>query len=165
MVPATSKCGIFARSTITVAPAISLPSAIGNPLFATFYPALSYSANYIASKGGDTPCFRVVVAWSFGVGYAFALASLLTMPLMPNQKADAQARMATWPKHSAYALATITLVVLGLGYALTVSFLALTPLACLEIVGGQGCDAPPPPDVAQPCNLTEWPVLFRLGVQ
>jgi len=61
------------------------------------------------------------------------------MPLLPDQKADAQHRLATWPHHTGYAVATCTLIFLGLGYSLTVNFLALTPLACLEFVGGQGC--------------------------
>ena len=62
----------------------SLPNAVSNQLFAHFHPALSNEANYIAAKGGDQPCFRVVVALSFVVGYVFALASLLVMPLMPG---------------------------------------------------------------------------------
>jgi hypothetical protein len=72
------------------------------------------------------------------------------MPLMPNQKADARERMATWPHHTSYAVATIVLVVVGLGYSITIDVLALTPLACLRIVGGEGCDATQP-DEAQPC--------------
>ena len=43
----------------------SLPNAVSNQLF---QPALSDEANYIAAKGGDQPCFRVVVALSFVVG-------------------------------------------------------------------------------------------------
>lgn len=117
----------------------SLPNAFSNQLYGLFYPALSDSSNYIAARGGDQQCFRVVVACSIAVGYAFSFASLITMPLLPNQKADAQHRLATWPHHTGYAVATCTLIFLGLGYSLTVNFLALTPLACLEFVGGQGC--------------------------
>ena len=62
----------------------SLPNAVSNQIFAHFHPALSDEANYIAAKGGDQPCFRVVVALSFVVGYAFALSSLIVMPLMPG---------------------------------------------------------------------------------
>ena len=70
----------------------ALPTAVSNQLFASFHPALSNTANYIPDKGGDKPCFRRVVACSFLVGYGFALASLLTMPLMPSQKAEARHR-------------------------------------------------------------------------
>jgi len=118
----------------------SIPNALSNQLFATLRPALSDDANYIAVRGGDQPCFRLVVALSFGISYAFALASLLTMPLMPDQKADCHHRIATWPHRTSYALVTVAIVVLGLGYSLSVNILALTPLACLEVLGGQGCD-------------------------
>ena len=133
----------------------SIPSAVSNQLFGAFHPALSESANYIAAKGGDQPCFRRVVAYSFLVSYTFAAASLLTMPLMPNQKADARQRMATWPHRTSYAVMTLVLIFLGLTYSLSVNLLALTPLACLPIAGGQGCDANDLPsnltDVAQAC--------------
>jgi hypothetical protein len=130
----------------------SVPSAISNVLFGSsmFTPALSSSANYNPLKGGDQPCFRRVVATSLCVGYAFAVASLVTMPLMPSQKADARRRMRTWPRHTAYAVATLVLLALGLGYSLTANLLALTPLGCLRIVGGHGCDANFT-DVAEPC--------------
>lgn len=132
----------------------SIPNAISNQLFGMFYPALSHTANYNPKQGGDQQCFRNVVASSFLLGYGFATASLLTLPLMPNQKADARRRLATWPRHNSYAVSTVVLVVVSLGYSVTTNVLALTPLACLRVAGGQGCSGVPhaDPEVAQPCD-------------
>ena len=129
----------------------SIPGAVSNQLYGAFYPALSNSANYNPDQGGDQPCFRRVVAYSFLVGYGFAFTSLLTMPLMPNQKADARRRINSWPRRTSYAVATVVLVTLALGYSIALNAMALTPLACLKMVGGQGCDAEEEANVAQPC--------------
>ena len=118
----------------------SVPNALSNQIFAQFWPPLSDEANYVPARGGDQLCFRRVVALSFAVSYAFGLGSLLTMPLMPDQKADCQRRITTWPRRTSYAVATVAIVLLGLTYSVGVNVLALTPLACLRIVGGQGCD-------------------------
>ena len=117
-----------------------MPNALSNQIFAQFWPPLSDEANYVPARGGDQLCFRRVVALSFAVSYAFGLGSLLTMPLMPDQKADCQRRITTWPRRTSYAVATVAIVLLGLTYSVGVNVLALTPLACLRIVGGQGCD-------------------------
>ena len=61
----------------------------------------------------------------------------------------AHSRRDHWPHCTAYAVATVALLVVGLGYSLSVKLLALTPLACLRTVGGQGCDGAPPDDKAQ----------------
>ena len=120
----------------------AVPSAVSNQLFGmAFHPALSNSANYNPALGGDQPCFRRVVAASFLVGYGFAFASLVTMPLLPDQRADARHRMNTWPRRTSYALATVALLVVGLGYSVTVNAMALTPYHCLRVFGGQGCNA------------------------
>ena len=118
-----------------------IPTALGNQLFGAFQPALSDAANYIPAKGGDQPCFQRTVAWSFAVGYAFAFASLATLPLMPDQKADAVLRKRTWPHSCGYAVATVVLVAVSMVYSLTINVLSLTPLSCMPIVGGQGCGA------------------------
>ena len=128
-----------------------VPTAVSNQLFGAFYPALSNSPNYNPGQGGDQPCFRRVVAYSFLVGYGFALASLLTMPLMPDQRAEARHRMATWPRSTAYAVATVVLLVVGLCYSVTTNVMALTPLACLRFVGGQGCTQAEEANVAETC--------------
>lgn len=130
----------------------SLPTAVSNQLFgALFSPALSNSANYIPERGGDQLCFRRVVAYSFLVGYAFAAASLVTMPLLPDQRADARFRMNTWPRRTSYALATVALLVLGLGYSITVNAMVLTPFSCMRLFGGQGCNATQATNAAESC--------------
>ena len=49
--------------------------------------------------------------------------------------------LGTWWIHVASVLEWIVaIVLLGLTYSVGVNVLALTPLACLRIVGGQGCD-------------------------
>lgn len=118
----------------------SVPNAVSNQMFAGFSPALSDSANYIAAKGGDQPCFRRTVAWSVLLGYAFAFTSLATLPLMPSQKADALHRKRSWPHHTGYAVATVLLVGVAMAYSLTLNLLAMfESTACLSFVGGQGC--------------------------
>ena len=119
----------------------SIPQAISNQLFGAFQPALSNSANYLASRGGDQPCFRRVVAWSVLVSYGFALGSLLTLPLLPDQKAQAQWRKANWPSHVGFAVASVTIVAVALGYSLTVNMLSILPTTmCMEWLGGGGCN-------------------------
>ena len=53
---------------------------------------------------------------------------------------DCQRRIETWPHRTSYAVATVVLLALGLTYEVSLNVLVLTPLACLQIVGGQGCD-------------------------
>jgi hypothetical protein len=118
----------------------SMPQAISNQVFGRFSPALSDPSNYIKAKGGDQPCFRTIVAYSFLVAYAFSFSSLITLPLMPDQRMDAQARKRWWPHHTNYGIATTVIVVLAYAYALTVNVLSMFPSTmCLEWVGGQGC--------------------------
>ena len=120
----------------------SIPQAISNQLFGTFQPALSNSANYLASRGGDQPCFRRVVAWSVLVSYGFALASLLTLPLLPDQKAQAQQRKAQWPSHVGFAVASVMIITLAMAYSLTVNVLSILPATmCMQWLGGAGCNA------------------------
>ena len=94
----------------------AIPQAISNQLFGAFKPSLSDPANYIAARGGDLPCFRRVVGLSFGVGYLFAFASLLTLPLLPDQKAQAQERKRNWEEHTGYAVATVLLISVAMAY-------------------------------------------------
>ena len=61
-------------------------SAISNQLFGLFEPKLSDPKNYVE----DRPTFRNTVALSFVVTYAAAFLSLLTLPLLPRQKAQVQ---------------------------------------------------------------------------
>ena len=111
--------------------------AISNQIFGLWSPSLSDSSNYIE----DAPSFRNSVALSFAVSYFFAFASLATLPLLPNQKDEAQERKRKWEKRDAYAYVSMGLVLAGLVYSVTVNFLAMFPSTmCLKIAGGEGCD-------------------------
>ena len=81
------------------------PPPASNVIFGAFRPSLSDSANYLK----DAPSFRDSVALSFGLTYAFSLASLLLLPLLPDQKEEAVARKAAWPRLRAYACAMAAL--------------------------------------------------------
>ena len=110
--------------------------AISNQIFGLWSPSLSDSSNYIE----DAPSFRNSVALSFAVSYFFAFASLATLPLLPNQKDEAQERKRKWEKRDAYAYVSMGLVLAGLVYSVTVNFLAMFPSTmCLKIAGGEGC--------------------------
>ena len=90
-----------------------------------------------------------MVAWSFLTQYAFALGSLITLPLLPDQKAETHRRKREWPKHTGYAVTTVTIIFVALSYALTVNFLAMgESTMCLRIAGGQGCGREPPTQAA-----------------
>ena len=110
--------------------------AISNQLFGLFRPNLSNSSNYIE----DTPSFRRTVALSFAVSYFFAFASLALLPLLPDQKDDAQHRKLKWGSSPAFAWFSVSLVFVGLSYSVVVNFLAMFPSTmCLKIAGGSGC--------------------------
>ena len=112
-------------------------NAISNQLFGLFRPALSDSANYIE----DTGRFRQVVALSFVVSYFFSFLSLLALPLLPSQKAEAQRRKRDWSENEGYMWFTIVLLSVCLAYSLTVNFLSLNESTmCLQIAGGEGCE-------------------------
>ena len=112
--------------------------AISNQLFGLWSPSLSDSSNYIE----DDPSFRRSVGASFAVSYVFAFLSLATLPLLPNQKDEAQERKRKWDKKDAYAYVTVGLVAVGLVYSTTVNFLAMFPSTmCLRLAGGDGCAA------------------------
>lgn len=110
--------------------------AISNQLFSLFQPSLSDSKNYI----DDTPQFRRTVANSFWVTYLFSFASLAFLPLLPNQKADAQRRVREWGGRTLNIAVTLTLLLLGTIYSVTINLLSMFPdTACLGIAGGSGC--------------------------
>ena len=94
------------------------------------------SSNYI----DDTPEFRRMVFYSFLLSYFFAFLSLCTLPLLPSQRAEAQARKKAWDKSDAYAWTSVVLISVGLVYSVTINFLAMFPSTmCLRIAGGNGC--------------------------
>ena len=111
-------------------------SAISNQLFGLFEPKLSDPKNYVE----DRPQFRNTVALSFAVTYAAAFLSLLTLPLLPRQKAEVQARKRDWPRRDVYAWASLSILGVGLVYSCTLNVLAIVPATmCLTLVGGDGC--------------------------
>ncbi|KAJ1448110.1 hypothetical protein M885DRAFT_450591, partial [Pelagophyceae sp. CCMP2097] len=110
--------------------------AISNQLFGLFRPSLSNSQNYL----DDTLSFRKLVALSFAISYGATFVSLAFLPLLPDQRADAQHRKRTRAAADGYAMISITLVTLGLLYSVTCSFLTIYPATmCLRFVGGEGC--------------------------
>ena len=116
-------------------------NAISNQLFGLFQPALSDSGNYIE----DTGRFRSVVALSFVVSYLFSFLSLLALPLLPSQKAEAQRRKREWSENEGYMWFTIVLLSVCLAYSLTMNFLSLNESTmCLRIAGGEGCEEDEP---------------------
>uniref|UniRef100_A0A7S3JW41 Folate/biopterin transporter n=1 Tax=Aureoumbra lagunensis TaxID=44058 RepID=A0A7S3JW41_9STRA len=111
--------------------------AISIQLFGTFKPSLSDPKNYL----NDSTAFRNTVALSFVVSYAFAFTSLLTLPLLPDQKDDAQRRKRTAPSKDLYAWVALIILGIGLLYSFTINVLAVIPkTSCLRIAGGAGCD-------------------------
>lgn len=110
--------------------------AVSNQMFGLFKPALSNPQNYVEDKTS----FRLVVAWSYIASYFASFLSLLTLPLLPNQKDDARRRKIKWGSKDAFAIWTIALVFLGLSYACLVNVLVVFPeTSCLRLVGGAGC--------------------------
>ena len=111
-------------------------SAISNQLFGLFEPKLSDPKNYVE----DRPAFRNTVALSFVVTYAAAFLSLLTLPLLPRQKAQVQQWKRDWPRRDIYAWASLTILVVGLVYSCALNVLAVLPATmCMQVVGGEGC--------------------------
>jgi MFS family permease len=128
---------VYGLLTTTANLGAPVANAISVQLFGLFTPKLSDVDNYLQ----DTPHFRDVVALSMVLSYAFSLASLLLLPLLPDQKEDAQLRKRTWHQDGSYAVATIAIVALGLAYSLLVNMLSMfESTMCLKFAGGDGCD-------------------------
>eukprot|EP00747_Dinoflagellata_sp_TGD_P008517 gnl/TRDRNA2_/TRDRNA2_118145_c0_seq1.p1 gnl/TRDRNA2_/TRDRNA2_118145_c0~~gnl/TRDRNA2_/TRDRNA2_118145_c0_seq1.p1 ORF type:complete len:563 (+),score=56.63 gnl/TRDRNA2_/TRDRNA2_118145_c0_seq1:80-1768(+) len=109
---------------------------LSNEIFGMFRPRLSNAANYIA----DTPSFRKTVAWSIVLGYMFTVLSFVFLPLLPDQKLDAQRRKSTWPHRRCYGIVTLFLVTTTWLYTVSVTVLTMFPeTQCLKLVGGSGC--------------------------
>jgi len=114
--------------------------AIGNQIYALFKPDISNRACYYE----DSFEFRQVVAMSFLVYYVFSFVALGFLPLLPNQKEDAQFRKATWTRGHGYAIFNIIFIMSAFLYSVCVNFLGLFPeTRCLQFAGGQGCNLPP----------------------
>jgi len=112
-------------------------NALGNWVFGAFRPALSDSDNYV----DDSPEFRMTVSNSFILSYAVAFLILAILPLMPDQKADANHRKQNWPRHAAFLYATLASIGVAFVYAVLVNLLSMfESTMCLTIAGGDGCD-------------------------
>ena len=129
---------VYGLLTTTYNLGAPLGRAVGNQLYALFSPPLDDAQNYV----DDTLAFRNTVAASYALSYGFAFLSLVSLLLLPSQKAEAQRRKKHWPRHPRYAAAIITMVGLALIYALLVNFLSMfEATACLRFAGGQGCES------------------------
>ena len=74
----------------------------------------------------------------YGTGIFLAFAAL---PLFPRQKEDAQLRKRAWPSSDATGHLSVGLLGLTFTYSVTIIVLSMIPsMACLKIVGGEGCD-------------------------
>jgi len=132
-----SNAGLVSGLVSTIA-MLGSPVAIvlSNQIFGVFKPDLSDRSNFIA----DTSAFRWTVGVSFVLSYAFSLASLILLPLLPNQKQEAQRRKHDWQSSRTYAYVTLTLLAFAFIYALLVDFISMIPsMRCMRFVGGQGC--------------------------
>ena len=111
-------------------------TGLSNWIFSAFRPSLSDADNYL----DDTSAFRWTVADSVFIGYAATIASFAVLPLLPDQKADTQERLRSRPTSRWFALASLSLLGLGIAYSVTTEMLSLFPsTACLSIAGGGGC--------------------------
>jgi hypothetical protein len=132
-----SNAGLVAGLVSTIG-RLGAPLAIvlSNQIFGVFKPDLSDRENFIA----DAPAFRQTVGLSYIISYAFSLASLILLPLLPNQKQEAQQRKREWHSSRAYAYSTMLLLSFAFVYSLLVDFISMVPsLRCMRFVGGQGC--------------------------
>ena len=69
-----------------------------------------------------------------------SLPALALLPLLPDQKDDAQHRKLKWGSSPAFAWFSVSLVFVGLSYSVVVNFLAMFPSTmCLRFAGGKGC--------------------------
>ena len=115
---------------------LSLAPVIANQIFGLFPMNLSDSANFIE----DSTRFRKVVAGSYIIAYLFSVIAWAILPLLPNQKDQAQARKRTWGTSRSLAIAVTASLVLCFIYSVSTLLLTVFPAtACLKFVGGPGC--------------------------
>ena len=117
---------------------LSFARPFSNQIFGSFHPSLSDSANFIK----DTPAFRTTVMWSVVLAYVFSLISFVVLPLLPDQKVQAQERKRTWSRSSRIGYLTVIFLLCTFVYSVTLTVLTMFPsTACLRLVGGPGCDS------------------------
>ena len=107
--------------------------------------ALTTTSRTSAWRAAHAPTSRRAswqVACSCILGYVTTLSAMFFLPLMPNQKADAQHRIATRKRRVAHAVIILLILTCGIIYAVTIDMLSIIPAtSCLQIAGGQGCPA------------------------
>mmetsp|Transcript_81372 Transcript_81372/g.143615 ORF Transcript_81372/g.143615 Transcript_81372/m.143615 type:complete len:616 (-) Transcript_81372:95-1942(-) len=109
---------------------------LSNQVFGLFTPSLSNRDNFIA----DTMDFRIKVALSVVITWAFSIASLAFLPFMPSQKKEARQWTQDWPSHHRYAFGLLSVLIFTFVYQMLVEFMSMNPdLACMQFVGGEGC--------------------------
>ena len=115
---------------------LSFARPLSNQIFGSWRPSLSDSANFIRDK----PSFRSIVMHSFLLSYGFSILSFVAIPLLPEQKAQAQQRKRTWRRSPRVGWATLLLLLTTFGYSVTLIALTMFPAtSCLKLVGGAGC--------------------------
>ncbi|CAE7271052.1 unnamed protein product [Symbiodinium natans] len=134
----STNCGLMAGLFTTISNVANpLGLLLGNQIFGLFQPALYDRDNFVE----DTPAFRRTVAFSYGLTYAFILAPLLVLRLLPSQKSHAQRRKREWRHRCYYALLAAIVLSMSLLYTLVGDVFDMDPvLACHRFVGGGGCN-------------------------
>ena len=78
--------------------------------------------------------------WSVVLGYGFTFLSFIVLPLLPDQKSEAQERKRTWSSTPRIGWSSVLLLGSTFIYSVTLTFLTMFPsTACLKLVGGEGC--------------------------
>ena len=82
------------------------------------------------------------MAISYILSYVFSfVGGLVFLPLLPDQKADTQARKRSRPRATIFAAMSIVLLSVSILYSVVVNSLSVFPAtSCLQIAGGDGCD-------------------------
>merc|ERR1712054_661452 len=83
-----------------------LSTVMSVQVFGLFGPGLSNRESFVR----DSQAQRNKVAISLLLTYCFRFASLLTLPLLPRQKADAQRRKKKWGGRNFYAITSVSLL-------------------------------------------------------
>ena len=77
---------------------------------------------------------------SYAISYGCSLLAFALLPLLPDQKAQAQHRKATWPSSPLFGIFSVVLLVVAFSYSIVITLLGLSPKTqCLKIAGGEGC--------------------------
>lgn len=74
------------------------------------------------------------------LSYGFSFLSFVLLPLIPNQKADAQLRKRSWPERPLFGVIALGMLAAAFLYSVSLTLLTMFPgTQCLKLVGGAGC--------------------------